>query len=243
MNLIRRQLHLTLILSTLTYISVAQQTSTQDAGFRTLATFGRGQYDTIDLSNLYILQDIPVLNVQGSSNLPFSLHIMGYPDVAPGFMIATEPGVGVSGPGRLFYTYSPYNGSFYNFSFQDGSGAMHPMGPLGVAYLNQPVTGAAIDGSGYTLTVKIQSNYTLSYTVYDVAGNVYNGSGTAGNVLWKWAAGLVVPEGQLFGDTNHNLQVVTTTNSGTTGSIEPAWNPSVGGADSRRDGHVGEPRA
>src|SRR5439155_25438960 len=53
-----------LILVVLLLVSscLAQNTQTGDAGLRTFATLGPGQYDSIDFSNLYIAWKFPVFH-------------------------------------------------------------------------------------------------------------------------------------------------------------------------------------
>src|ERR1035437_10796078 len=73
----------------------AQVDSSSDVGH---ANMQLGTYDNIDLSNLYMGLQIPVLDKEGAKTLPFNYSIVGFPNVQPGVWGQTSTNLSIPYP-------------------------------------------------------------------------------------------------------------------------------------------------
>jgi RHS repeat-associated protein len=146
------------------------------AGMPSFASFGGGPADTINLGNLNVHLDIPIISKPGRGT-PFVFNLqfdnsMWYPS-GPSGNVAWQPvnnwgwaaqSDALLGSATYFMTttqtcsvdnklYTMY----YGWSYRDTLGVSHPFNTAGVSNDtncgSDPATGAATDGSGYTISV------------------------------------------------------------------------------------------
>jgi RHS repeat-associated protein len=200
-------------------IGMSQQLQPSDEGLRPLASFGNGQYEKIDLSNLYLSWKIPVFTQPGSPDLGLSYALIGQPNIqagifgeANGFVAAVAyPCTGSCI--KLGLSYSLLSESLCTNStdaysawvYTDGGGSIHPFGNAPIVGLdcNGSFTTASTDNSGYTLYVSSVTginNYcspviggSLFAAVTDAAGlAVYT---NCGEYTYPWEGTVSDPNG------------------------------------------------
>ncbi len=209
-----------------------------------------GAYDNIDLSSLYLGLQIPIQSKSGSSKLPFSYSIVGFPNVMPGVWGQTSVNLGVpyfpfggiqfgSGP-VICGTGSNqiYVASYGGFGFVDAKGVFHSFGnPLTggntqLACQNTTQNFRTADGA-LSLTAAVNSSYQMFYTVSDSFGNVLvNNARGGGFVATGWVANTNFGLSAMLYDSHGNVQITTacasnvcTSNNG----AAPTFNATVGG--------------
>lgn len=205
-------------------------------------------YDTVDLSNLYMGLQIPILSKQGSKTLPFSYSIVGFPNVEPGVWGQTSANVSIPYPlfGGIGYYVNAvlcpsgsnqiYTAQYSSFSYVDAVGAystfptlVSSSGTLGCA--GSSATYRTANGA-LTLTISVNSTFGMTYTLIDSNGVAIIPNGTGGGFIKTgWVASTNVGLNAFLYDNNGNAQLTTACANFncTTGTSPPTFNATVGG--------------
>jgi RHS repeat-associated protein len=153
-------------------------------GRPSLSAFDNGQYDTIDLQNLNVMLNVPVVSKPGA--IPFSYSLNGGYYIhtvqgANGLQLTASTGL-VGSAGILTRVDSTTqtaatcpNGTatteYSNWNVLGSDGTFHPLPPADYTdsqgCLNAAFTAVTIDGSGYTIT----STKGILTSIYDKSGN------------------------------------------------------------------------
>jgi YD repeat-containing protein len=207
-----------------------------------------GTYDNIDLSNLYMGLQIPVLDKEGAKTLPFNYSIVGFPNVQPGVWGQTSTNLSIPYPlfGGIGYSTGAvlcpsgsnqvWTATYWNFSYVDVAGAystfptlISSSGTLGCG--GSSATYRTASGL-LTLSISVDSSFLMTYTLTDSNGvqTISNGTG-GGFIKAGWTASTNFGLNAYLYDTNGNAQLTTACVNFdcTSGTTKPTYNSTVGG--------------